>query len=573
MRLSLARARARRTIALGAAVVAVGGALASAPAQAATPTMALRVVGGERQLTAAWSSVPGATGYTVHWGSGTSTGRTTRTGATSIRLDGVTDRTTYSVRVTADGTSAASPRRTAVPVANVPTPITSVSAVPAGPDRIRVTWTGGTQARSFAILGGSDSMTTRNHFATAWHPAALQSWTVTIPARLHDVLGAGSGDAVFLKVALSNSTATDPVKHLGFSLADRYRLTSSGTWSLAGAPTDTTTPVTRFSVASWNVQSVTATRTFAAKDQWAARITRVVANIESLRPDLIGLQELTTARIDPDGCHNSPSRGDYHCAEQYTTLQDALSTATAAAPTVYRNAREDAKVWLYSQPANTYVDSALFYDPDRLTVLDSGFVSPRAIMGADVWPSNRLDEQGMWAEFQSVATPARPQRTFYALSIHLPAGADSATSALRRAEADAVGRWIDAKAGNVPVVITGDLNANGATDADAGSLRLRALGYLDAAATTDRGGSRYSSDNATNGTDGPDEGYPVTAVRHPYPTSRIDYILLKGSPFTYRYRNEVRLTPGTSRFDPRYQGSDHNMQLAIVGIDSPGSGS
>jgi endonuclease/exonuclease/phosphatase family metal-dependent hydrolase len=493
------------------------------------------------------------------------------TTSTWIRVGGVIDRTTYSVRVTADGTTATSTLRTAVPVANVPTSIASVSAAPAGPDRIRVTWKGGTQARSFAIIGGSDSMTTRNHFATGWHPAALQSWTVTIPARLHDVLGAGSGNPVFLKVALSNSAASDPVKHLTFSLADKYRLTPSGTWSLAGAPA-VPASVTRFSVASWNVQSVTATKTFTTKDQWAARISRVVANIESLRPDLIGMQELTTARIDPARCHNSPARGDYHCAEQYTTLQEALGTATAAVPTVYRNAREDAKVWLYSQPANTYVDSALFYNPARLTVLDAGFVSPRTIMG-QAWPSDVSDETGMWAEFRSIATPSRPQRIFYAVSIHLPAGADSATSALRRAEATAIGAWIDAKAGTVPVVITGDLNANGATDADAGSLRLRALGYTDAAATADRGGSFYSSDNATNGTDGPDEGYPVTAVRHPYPTSRIDYILVKGSPFTYRYRNEVRLTPGTSRFDPRYQGSDHNMQLAIIGITASGSGS
>lgn len=556
----------RRIVALAVAVLGLGGVLTAVPAQATTPSISLRAVGGDRQITAAWGAVAGATGYTVHWGAGTSTGHAIRTTGTSVRIGGVADRAVYSVRVTADGTSAASARHTATPVPYVPTSIASVTAVPAGPDRIRVTWKGGTQARSFAIIGGSDSMTTQNHFATDWHPAALQSWTVTIPSRLHGVLGGGSGNAVFLKVALSNSTASDPTKHLTFDLADKYRVTPSGTWSFAGMPVDAR-PYSKISVASWNVQSVTATASFTTNDQWAARRTRVVANIESIHPDLIGMQELTSARIDPTGCHNSPSRGDYHCAEQYTTLQDALRSASSTVPVPYRNAREDANSWLYTQPADTYVDSALFYNPAKLTVLASGFVSPRSILGS-AWPAAVPDEVGMWAEFQKVGTTA----VFYAVSLHLPAGSSASTSALRRAEAAAIGSWIDAKAGATPIVLVGDLNANGATDADAGSLRLRAAGYVDAGATTDRDGYYYSSSNGTNGTDGADPGYPVHAVRHPYPTSRIDYILLKNSPFTFRYRNEVRLISG-ARFDPRYQGSDHDMQFAIVGIALPGSGS
>jgi endonuclease/exonuclease/phosphatase family metal-dependent hydrolase len=368
---------------------------------------------------------------------------------------------------------------------------------------------------------------------------------------------------VFLKVALSNSTAANPTKHLTFNLADKYRVTPSGTWSFPGMPADPRS-YSKISVASWNVQSLTASQSFTVKDQWAARKSRVVANIESIHPDLIGMQELTTARIDPTGCHNSPSRDDYHCAEQYTTLQDALRTASSTVPIPYRNAREDANRWLYTQPANTYVDSALFYNPAKLGVLASGFVSPRSIMGS-AWPTGIADEVGMWAEFQKVGSTA----VFYAVSLHLPAGSSSSTSALRRAEATAVGAWIDAKAGTTPVALVGDLNANGATDANAGSLRLRAAGYIDAGATTDRGGFYYSSSNATNGTDGADPGYPVTAVRHPYPTSRIDYILLKNSPFTFRYRNEVRLISG-NRFDPAYQDSDHDMQFAIVGIADQG---
>ncbi len=135
-------------------------------------------------------------------------------------------------------------------------------------------------------------------------------------------------------------------------------------------------------------------------------------------------------------------------------------------------------------------------------------------------------------------------------------------------------RWIDDKATqpdgtHVPVVFVGDFNGNGASDANAGSLQLRHLGYIDAGATTNRGGYYYSSSNGIERHRRADDGYPVHAVKHPYPTSRIDYIMLKNSPFTYGYRNEVRLDPGTTLFDTRYQGSDHNLQLANIGIADP----
>jgi len=580
MRLHVTRAarlraerRLRRAVrATGIAVAAVGlvgaTALTALPAAATTTTMSLRAVGGDRQVNAAWNAVRGATGYTVHWGYGTATNHTMHTTGTTIRIGGVTNRSTYSVRVTADHTSAASPRRTAKPVPYVPTSITRVTAVPAGPDQIKVTWSGGTQARSFAIIAGSDSITDLNHFSTGWHPASMQSWTITVPSRLHDVLGGGSGNAVFVKVALSNSTLSDPPKHLTYNGPEKYRLTPSGTWSFAGAPKDTRA-VSRVQVASWNVQSMTATERFSTNNQWSHRITRVVNNIENLHPDLIGMQELTSARLDPTGCHNSPSAGIFRCTEMYQTLQTALGSSSGVA-VPYRNAREDANAWLYTQPGNVYVDSDLFYNPARLTLQRSGFVSPRTLMGS-AWPSAQADEVGMWAEFSTTSTPSR---SFYALSLHLPAGSSSAISSLRKAEAAAVGRWIDDKATqsdgtHVPIVFVGDFNGNGASDANAGSLQLRHLGYIDAGATTNRGGYNYSTSNATNGTDGADEGYPVHAVKHPYPTSRIDYIMLKNSPFTYGWRNEVRLQSGTTLFDTRYQGSDHNLQLANIGIADP----
>ena len=61
----------------------------------------------------------------------------------------------------------------------------------------------------------------------------------------------------------------------------------------------------------------------------------------------------------------------------------------------------------------------------------------------------------------------------------------------------------------------------------------------------------------------------MKAVLHPYPTSRIDYILLKNSPFTYRYDNVVHIADG--RFQSAFQGTDHNLQIAEIGIAAPTS--
>jgi endonuclease/exonuclease/phosphatase family metal-dependent hydrolase len=214
----------------------------------------------------------------------------------------------------------------------------------------------------------------------------------------------------------------------------------------------------------------------------------------------------------------------------------------------------------------------LFYNPDVLSVGASGYLSPRTTLKVTNWPSGS-DQAGMWAVFTIKATGKR----FVGASIHLPVNTGATWDAIRQDESAKVAAYLDAKAlqsdgTRLPIVLTGDLNANGATDPHAGSLVLRGKGYFDTAATANRTGQRYSSSNGTNGTDYPanDAGYPVHAAIHKYATSRIDYILTKGSPYTYSYKNLVRIKPGTTNvFDPRYNGSDHNLQVARVGIASP----
>ncbi len=580
---SLLHARTARAAALGAALLTAGALLAPVPAQATTTTaISIRAMGGDRQVTAAWSKVAKAAAYTVHWGAGTSTAHVLHTTGTTIRISGVANRTTYSVRVTADGVSAASKRVTATPSQYAPTALTSVKAVPAGPNQIKVSWTGGGRARSIAVYVGADSQTKTHHYATAWHPAALSSWIVTLPSSLRGVLGAGTGNPIFVRVVQTNSTAATPRMEWAFNGTTKFRLSDVGPWTLAGAPrgSTATSPVT---VASWNTQSISATTRFSKGDQWAARLPKVVANIENLRPDVIGFQELGTSRVDP-ACRNSPSHmavGVYDCTEQYQTLQSKL----ASAPLPYRNVRTDANAYVYQQNAigntNNYVDSAIFYNPAKVTLVASGFISPRAMMGSR-WPTSYTDEAGVWAEFRTKDASARP---FLVSSIHMPANGTTSAPDVARVRSDEgalLAGWLGRKAaalgaaagtGALPVVATGDFNGSEVTDPQAAGLRMLAAGYSDAAATLDRNDIRWATDNLTNGPDGVDPGYPRTAVPHTHIASRIDYVMLKGGITTTRYRNEIRYTTDSNHvrhFVAGYQGSDHNMQLAWLRIpDAP----
>lgn len=557
---------------LGAATVVIGpGPLADAVA----PSLSVRAVGGDRQITAAWTSIPGASGYTVRWGAGTSTTHVVHTVGNTVRIGKVKDGSRYSVRVAADGTSAQSARVTATPTPYSPVPVTDVTAVPAGANQIKVSWKGGGRARSVAVYVGADSQTKTHHYATAWHPAALSSWTVTLPANLRGVLGAGTGNPVFVRVVQTNSTARTPKMEWTFNSSTKFRLSTVGPWTLAGAASTPLSPAnaSALTIASWNAQSISVSKAFSPTNRWAARLPKVVANLQDLHPDVIAFQELGTSRVDPE-CRNSPSRmaqGVYDCDEQYQTLERAVASTSATVSTVYRDVRSDADAYVYQQEArgNTgnFVDSSIFYNPDAVEVLSSGFVSPRSIMGAQ-WGSSLPDEAGVWAEMQTTDSAAR---RFLITSIHMPATGPSVAT-VRRDEGTRLATWLDEKAaqlGGIPIVIAGDFNGNGTTDSDAASLRMVAQGYVDAAATLDRTDIRWATDNLTNGPDAVDEGYPRTAVPHPHVASRIDYIMVKGGIRSSRYRNEVRFTTqanGVRRFDTRFQGSDHNMQLASLAI-------
>ena len=120
---------------------------------------------------------------------------------------------------------------------------------------------------------------------------------------------------------------------------------------------------------------------------------------------------------------------------------------------------------------------------------------------------------------------------------------------------------------NLPMIAGGDFNTDPIRDSNPSSAVMLRAGFTDAAATQDRTGAQYATFNGHNGGGGVDPGYPDTAVPHRYNTSRIDFIMMKGNATSFSYRNVLHLDGG--RFDKSYQGSDHNLQLATIGIGAP----
>lgn len=566
--------RARRTgvallVALALTLVPVAVAPPAEASAAGGP--AVRVVAGHRTITAAWAAVAGATRYDVALAAPHHPTRTIRTVGLQAQFTSLQDGTRYAVRVTSHAPTGTRVSTTVsgTPTAGVPQPITGVTARGAGANRILVGWPGVHRATKVAVAAGSDSITRLNRFTTAWLPATTRSVTITVPKQLRDKLGVASGQPVFVKVIASNATTVNPAKELFFDAPNAFRLSPPGTWSMAGVTEPRADSVSRITVGELNVQSASATASFTADDQWPARLPRIAATVLASHPDLLATAELSTQLTAPCPDGNRPSLSRW-CTDQ-TQYMD-LARALATGPHPYALATADAYAAVHAEMARdgriwdgAVTDgSHLFYDPETMTLLAHGYISPVYDLHIAGWTPAIGDRWSSWARFQ---LRDGTNRQFYAVATHFPVGKTSAVVALRHEEAEGLTKYLDHLAGPTPIVFAGDLNADAVRDPDPAATVFVQHGYTDAAATTHRSGIRYSTSNGTNGTDGADPGYPVHAVAHAYPTSRIDYILVKHSPATFRYKNVLHLT-GT-RFTPAYQGTDHNLQLAWLGIGDP----
>jgi endonuclease/exonuclease/phosphatase family metal-dependent hydrolase len=527
----------------------VGSAEAAA---AALSTPVIKVVYGDRTVTVGWKKVTGALGYTAQLSRSSSFSSPT-TISTATRLSAVfpslINGAKYYVRVIArdSATSVRSVVKTAVPDDGYPVEIGEVRVTSAGDHAIKVSWAGGGRATRVGIIAGADSTTESYHFDSGWYPATTRSILLTVPAKWRDVLGTGSGNPIYVKVAQTNSRASKPALSRTFSLQDSYRLTPAGMFALAGlrAPAADTSAL---KVAEYNVLSVNASAKVAGHT-WRDRRKTVATNIAASGADLVGLEELATGWTGVPG--SSPRQ-----------WEDMAALLASPAYGGYAIANTTAN--LYAKASADYpgtVSSHLFYDPTVLDVLDSGYISPRTDLGlASIWPAGEADRYIAWAHLRMTSSG----RTFYAASAHFLTGAGASKDALRTAEATALSDYLDRLAGDSTIVLLADLNSSFARTRNAPSTVFVADGYYDAAATARRSGSRYSTENSSNQTSGV-SGFPTRPYRHKYVSSRIDYIMVKGSPGAKSYANQLHLT-ADGTFDANYQGSDHNIQYAIIGI-------
>lgn len=446
-----------------------------------------------------------------------------------------------------------------------PAPIVGVHAVAAGTDRIRVTWSRVRGATKVAVTAGSDSIDTVNRFTTGWLKPSTRSVVLTIPKRLRVKLGARSGQPVFVKVIASNSLAKHPAEELFFDASTAFRLSPPGTWSMAGAPKPAR-DLSRLEVGELNVQSAASSAGFTPANRWDARLPRIVKTIEASHPDLLATAELATQLVAPCPQGNHPAAHQSCVGEtQYTQLANAL----AAGSTPYALATADAYQAVHAEMARdgrrwdgAVTDGAhLFYNPARMTLLEHGYISPALDLKMSDWTPKLGDRWSSWAEFRLTDGS---KRAFLAVATHFPVGRTADVIAIRHEESVRLSAYLDRLAKGLPIVFAGDLNADSVRDPRPASTTFIDDGYLDAGATPNRAGIRWSTSNATNGSGGADPGYPRLAIEHAYPTSRIDYIMVKGRAATFGYENIVRVA-GT-RFLPGWQGTDHNLQLARLGL-------
>jgi endonuclease/exonuclease/phosphatase family metal-dependent hydrolase len=539
MHLTLSRLRSLLAV-VSAATVLIGGLAVATPAQA-SPVPLVKATGhlvyGDRTVTVAWRPVPHASSYTLRYTT-SKTGKQLRSVTTSKTYAAVTglkngQRVYFQLEAKAAGyASSKSAVTAATPQAGYPQVMPTVKVQPgAAADTVQVSWDGLRQATKVVVMASAYNDLSGPFFTSAWLPATQTSYTLSVPAKYRSLLGTGTGRAIYVRVGQYNDAHASGAVLKAANYNAHYRISKAGSFSLAHAISPSGT---QLKVATYNVQSVTASP---ADHPWSERRTRVAAAIEYAGADLVAAQE------DNSSASSQNSAG----VPQYKDLGNLLAQTRYG----YRLSGDLPTNYRFN---NDLTDSWLYYNPSVLTRLDGGIVSPRSDLGIS-YPQGLVDRRGTWAKFRINSTGS----VFYALTIHLEVG-DNA-KALRLAEAKGLDRYLKAKAGAAPSILLGDMNSSAYRDGYEVSQQLHDLGWYDSAATEGlsvREGWRYQSANTP-------QAYPTVPEQAlNVNTGRIDYIFTNGMPGAYHYVNQVVLNAG--QIVPAYQGSDHNLQWALLGV-------
>lgn len=527
----------RPAVAAGAVLsVLVSGALVAAPAATAAPAVqaaapiatkkpaapTLRVVPGAKQAIATWSKVPGATAYVVEYSTkkNLKKKKTVRTSGRTVTIKKLKLRTDYWVRVTAS-TPAGKVRSKKVVVRPTTAPVgrTTIKVKPAGPNQVKVSWKALKKGTKITIVGSYDNLALRKkstRFSVTGIKATATSAIVTVPSSYRKYVGSTTGNPLFVQAYLYNGTrkSTSPI---------------------AFAPVGRTVPTSKapsLTVATYNVGSIAATRNVPSRT-WEKRRASVARAIMLAAPDVVAVQETTTAanaqgvRQYQDLVDRLPSR--YRLAYSATTIGTAKGAATKG--------------------------DHIIVNTDRVAVVKSGVQSLSALLPAN--QRNDKDRYFGWARLKDRMTGQH----FSVVSIHLQNGSTSAAQKHRLVAIKAIESFAARKimgASSEPLIFAGDFNSDVARYPSGPPTYLATRGFVDAASAAKTQGTRWATTN--NQTATKDRGYPAKPAPYKYSATRIDYILMKNGVGSTSFTNQVVLTGG--KFDERYRGSDHNLQVA-----------
>lgn len=533
-------------VAAAAAPAVTSSTAATAAARKKPAGPVVRAIPGRTTTTLRWKATKGAKRYLVELSSSAKfTKKTTRritTRSTTVRVTGLRKATAYKVRVSADrGTRTRVSRTITTKTSSAAPARVTAKVASAGKDAVRVTWNRPVRATAVSVtiaptaaeLGAGKARSTTS---------GLSPWTTTtvvkIPKSLRSRIGSTSGNPVFARVVVHNGTSA--------------RATSATASGFAGSPAVRGSAKDLTRVATYNVQLPAITANIPGR-RWEDRREAVARAIVRSRPDVVGLQETDIPYVRPG-------------VRQYQDVAQLL------APHGYAWATTSAQIdAIHRTVKNRSLGAHLVYRTATTELLDSGLVSLRSeaarFDAKAAWTDDRGapdgDRYATWALLRDIDSG----RVFYAASAHLKSGETAAVHAQRTTAAGGLDLFLRTLArsqdrAGAPIVILADLNSDNGRHPRGPQEQLVAAGYVSGAAAPRRTNIGIPSATSLNG------GYPSRPTASPHAGMRIDHILVRGGGGIARYVNQVVLMRD-GRFDERFRGSDHNLQLADVSLAGP----
>jgi len=317
---------------------------------------------------------------------------------------------------------------------------------------------------------------------------------------------------------------------------------TAGTLVASASPAATATAPT-LTFAAWNVCKLDCP---SPAPSWDIRRDRVARVVGTSGADVIAINEATN--------------NQYGGRTQWDDIRALVGDAGYVAPAI-----QDDRCGRSCE--NT---ARLLFKASTVDQLDFG----KQVPSAGSWPIGSIapaigaypSRQVTWAYLKG----RNGTGAFLAISAHLTNDKSSSGERHRVAFGRALTGWaaaMNAQRGldGAPVVLMGDLNSFDARQPKGVQRVLRGAGWKDAHTAP----KRRNIDIHTVNYDVSTAGWPAKPIRNATGVaSRIDYILYRGPVRATSYEVVVRLLPN-GRFDPAFQGSDHNMVRATLAFTAP----